>query len=144
MNKENNDVTMEGWKDLELQISKLLDLTWKHAEYNAEAKVADVRHWYIENMELIVESGDTYTELDDELKRISKDLKPPVTKHIIWKTIKSYIKNKLRKTYEQTFKDKRKEGFDRVAKILLYLEKLGLPEEAKHLAPEWLKKVKEQ
>jgi len=142
MNNKNNTLTLDEWKDLERQISELLDLTWNCAQAKAERETLDLRRWYIERVEAFIATGETYTELDDKLKQVAKQLNPPLDKHTIWRGIKPHIETKLKETQEQVFKTHRREGFDRVAKILLYMEKLGLPEEAREATPKWLEKLK--
>jgi len=135
MNNNNNTLTLEEWKDLRRQINELLDLTWKCAQTKAEMKILDLRKWYIDKVAAFVETGETYWELDDKLQKIAKQLKPTLEKHAIWEAIKPHIETKLKEAHEKAFKIQRRNGFDRVAKILQYVEKLGLPKEA---TLEWL------
>ena len=137
MDNKNNTLTLEEWKDLRRQINELLDLTWKCAQTKAETKILDLRKWYIDKVAAFVETGETYWELDDKLQKIANQLKPPLEKHAIWEAIKPHIETKLKEAHEKAFKIQRRNGFDRVAKILQYIEKLGLPKEA---TPEWLER----
>jgi len=43
MNNKNSTLTLDEWKDLERQISELLDLTWKCAQAKAERETLDLR-----------------------------------------------------------------------------------------------------
>jgi hypothetical protein len=129
MDDKNNTLTPEEWKDLRGQINELLDLTWKCAQAKAETKILDLRKWYIDKVEAFVKTGETYWELEDNLQEIAKQLKPPLDKHAIWEAIKPHIEPKLKEAYEKAFKIQRRNGFDRVAKILQYIERLGLPKE---------------
>jgi hypothetical protein len=138
MDNKKNTLTLEEWKDLRRQINELLDLTWKCAQVKAETKILDLRKWYIDKVEAFVETGETYWELDDELTQIARQVKQPLTRHAIWEAIKPHIENKLKETYEKAFKIHRRRGFDRIAKILRYIEKLGLPKEVEEATPEWL------
>ncbi|HEX3037221.1 MAG TPA: hypothetical protein VHT73_19220 [Thermodesulfobacteriota bacterium] len=140
MDKKGNTLTLEEWKDLGRQISELLDLTWKCAHAKAEIKTLELRSWYIDKVEMFAETGEMFWELDEKLQQIAKQLKPPLDRHAIWEGIKPHVEPKLQETYEKTFKEHRGRGFDRVAKILQYVEKLGFPKEAKERIPKKLGK----
>lgn len=140
MEDKNKGLTVEEWKDFESQISELLDLTWRCARDKAETKTLELRKTYIDKVEAFIETGETYWDLDDELKQIAKQLKPPFDKHKIWEAIKPKVEDKLKEAYERVFKIHRKRGFDRVAKILGYVEKLGLPKEVKEATSKWLER----
>ncbi|GBD39818.1 hypothetical protein HRbin37_02104 [bacterium HR37] len=138
--KEKTDsvLTLDEWKDLYRQIDDLLKLTWKCAQSKAEEKMLELRKLYIDKVEMLVESGETYLELDVRLKEIAKRLKPPLDKHAIWEAIKPEVEPRLKETYEKVFKLHRRNGFDKVATVLRYMEKLGLPREARESTPKWL------